>query len=169
MPNAITNIFLMPGDYHVGGAGCRISTLLGSCISITLWHPHMLVGAMSHFVLSGTNPFGAPSARYSDDALQLMLAKLRTFGVEPTECKAKVFGGGAMFSLSKRAGTQDVGRRNGEAALGLLLQHGIPVVSESLFGEGHRKIMFDIRTGDIWVNYVERVRQEPLAAKETTA
>lgn len=155
MPNAITKVFLMPGDYHVGGARCRITTLLGSCISITLWHPQRLVGAMSHFVLSGSNPEGVPSARYSDDALQLMLTKLRMLGVEPAECKAKVFGGGAMFTGAKRQSALDIGRRNGEAARELLLMHGIPIVSESLFGEGYRKILFNVGTGDIWVNYVE--------------
>ncbi len=157
MPNAATNVFLMPGDYHVGGAQCRISTLLGSCISITLWHPERLVGAMSHFVVSGTNPDGIRNARYSDDALQLMLTKLRRLGVRPAECKAKIFGGGAMFTQAKRLGIPDIGRRNGEAARELLLGHGIPIVSESLYGEGYRKILFNIGTGDIWVNYVENV------------
>jgi chemotaxis protein CheD len=43
-----------------------------------------------------------------------------------------------------------VGRRNGEAARKLLKAHGIEVVSESLFGDGHRQIAFDIASGDVW-------------------
>ncbi|QTN28967.1 chemotaxis protein CheD [Rhodoferax sp. AJA081-3] len=170
MPNRVANVFLMPGDYHVGDARCRISTLLGSCVSITLWHPQALVGAMSHFVLSGTSSDGVRNARYSDDALQLMLCKLRAKGVDPTECLAKVFGGGAMFDRTKSPGLPDVGRRNGEAARNLLLAHNIPIISESLFGDGYRKIMFNVSTGDIWVNYVERAPQTAaLGIKETTA
>jgi chemotaxis protein CheD len=32
----------------------------------------------------------------------------------------------------------------------LLRDRGIPIVSESLYGEGHRKIIFDVSTGDVW-------------------
>ncbi|WP_056262190.1 MULTISPECIES: hypothetical protein [unclassified Roseateles] len=48
----------------------------------------------------------------------------------------------------------DVGRKNGEAARELLQQHGIPIVSESLFGDGHRQIIFSIRTGEVWMRHV---------------
>ena len=48
----------------------------------------------------------------------------------------------------------NVGQRNGEAALELLNHHGIPIVSESLFGVGHRQIIFDIRNGDVWCHQV---------------
>jgi chemotaxis protein CheD len=54
-----------------------------------------------------------------------------------------------MFPGQKAAGVP-VGRRNGEAARQLLLAHGIELVSESLFGDGHRQIVFDVATGDVW-------------------
>ena len=50
----VTNIFLLPGEHFTGDARHRISTLLGSCVSITLWHPQLQVGAMSHFLLPGS-------------------------------------------------------------------------------------------------------------------
>ena len=37
------------------------------------------------------------------------------------------------------------------AARRLLLAHRIPVHSESLFGVGHRQIVFDVASGDVWV------------------
>jgi chemotaxis protein CheD len=39
--------------------------------------------------------------------------------------------------------------QNGDYARSMLLQHGIHVVSESLFGEGHRQLIFTIRSGEV--------------------
>ena len=36
-----------------------------------------------------------------------------------------------------------------------MLSCGIPIVSESLFGVGYRRIIFDIDTGDVWSRQVE--------------
>ena len=73
------------------------------------------------------------------------------------DCQAKIFGGGNMFPARR---TVEIGRRNGEAARVLLQARGIAVVSESLFGDGHRQIAFDVATGDVWA------RQVPLPAGE---
>ena len=88
-------------------------------------------------------------ARYADEALHLMLHELERRNVRAAACSAKIFGGGNMFPTQRGAGVP-VGRRNGEAARSLLKAHGIEVVSESLFGDGHRQIVFDIATGDVW-------------------
>ena len=45
------DIFLQPGEYFVGDQNCRIRTLLGSCVSITLLHAERKVGAMSPCLL----------------------------------------------------------------------------------------------------------------------
>jgi chemotaxis protein CheD len=146
------DIFLLPGEYFVGGPEYRIRTLLGSCVSITLWHPVRRIGTMSHFLLSARNSSkeAGLNSRYGEEALELMLAELRSMGVEPGECQAKIFGGSKMFPglEDRRAG--NIGRQNGEVALRLLRAHGIPIVSESLYGVGHRSIIFDISSGHVW-------------------
>ena len=161
------DVFLQPGEYCVGGASHRIRTVLGSCVSVTLWNPALRVGAMSHFLLATR---GARSrqvddvrgldlltldAHYGDEALRLMLHDLALRKVAPTTCRAKIFGGGNMFPGQQQAGgAAAIGRRNGEAARDLLLGHGIEVVSESLFGDGHRQIVFDVETGHVWARQV---------------
>jgi len=50
-----------------------------------------------------------------------------------------------------------VGRKNGEAARALLQRAGITVHSESLFGVGHRQIMFDVASGDVWARQIQPV------------
>jgi chemotaxis protein CheD len=143
------DIFLMPGDFFVGDERYRVRTLLGSCVSITLWHPRFRIGAMSHFLLPGYSrkSNAGKSGIYGIDAMNLLLAGLASRGVPLNQCQGKIFGGGAMFPRSDKV--KDIGRQNGDCAHDLMQQHGINVVSESLFGEGHRQLIFNIRTGEV--------------------
>ncbi len=146
-------VYLNPGDHFVGDARHRVHTLLGSCVSITLWHARLRVGAMSHFVLAnGAQRQGTAEldGRYGSEALALMVERLRAFGVAARDCEAKLFGGGDMFPDHTRSDDPTIGRRNGESARQMLRAHGIPLASESLFGTGHRRIYFDISTGAVW-------------------
>lgn len=150
------DVFLKPGEHFVGDADYRIRTLLGSCVSITLWHSKRRVGAMSHFLLpSRSAPSGGVlDGRYGEEVMQLMLTELSSVGIQAADCVGKIFGGGNMFPGQSRAEVRNVGLKNGEAARALLIAHQIPVVSESLFGIGHRQIIFDISKGDVWARQV---------------
>jgi len=157
----LIDIFLQPGELFVGDKDYQIRTILGSCVSITLWHPRSRMGGMSHFLLPTRSTVDAavgPDGRYGDEALSLMLEEFQKYGLNPAACEAKIFGGGNMFPSRQRADTMHVGQRNGEAARELLLARQIPVLSESLFGNGHRQIIFDVRTGDVWSRQIEPSR-----------
>lgn len=159
LPRKPIDVFLQPGEYFVGPAGYRIRTVLGSCVSMTLWSPLQRIGAMSHFLLAsrGVACDGLAIAldpKYGDEVLELMLHKLARMKVKASQCQAKIFGGGDMFPSYKSNASLTVGRRNGEAARSLLLAHGIELISESLFGEGHRQIVFDIGSGHVWSRQV---------------
>ncbi len=150
MPDSkLIDIFLMPGDYFVGDERYRVRTLLGSCVSVTLWHPALRIGAMSHFLLPGTGrkkSHDKPGI-YGADAMDLLLRGMARHGVPLIQCQGKIFGGAAMFPRSVKV--RDIGMQNGDYARTLLQQHGIRVVSESLFGEGHRQLIFTIRSGEV--------------------
>ena len=152
-------IFQQPGEHFVGDADFRVRTLLGSCVSVTLWHPAKKYGAMSHFLLGSRKdqPDGPADGRYGDEAMRLMIGELRQAGIEPRECEAKIFGGGDMFPMHKRMSALNVGQKNGEAAKNLLRSYGIPLVSESLYGTGHRQVIFDISNGHVWSRQIKPV------------
>lgn len=155
-------IFLDPGDYFVGDDNFVVRTLLGSCVSITLWHPRRKFGAMSHFLLA-TRPQAtrtgperrqggtALDGKYADEVLMLMLQELRESDIPVEQCQAKVFGGGNMFPQRRQEDTLHIGKKNGETARMLLHSHGIPIVSENLYGDGHREIVFNVKNGDVWM------------------
>lgn len=150
-------VFLQPGEWFVGNARYVLRTLLGSCVSITLWEPVRRVGAMSHFLLPsrGTPQSAAPDGRYGDEAMLLMLAGLARYGVRPEECRAKLFGGAHMFPGKWESVAMPVGKKNGDAARALVRRHGIDIVSEDLFGNGHRQIVFHVQSGDVWARQAQ--------------
>jgi chemotaxis protein CheD len=156
------DVFVRPGEYFVGDARYRIHTLLGSCVSIVLWHPQRRIGALSHFLLSkrGSNKPSELDARYGEDVMALMESDLKQYRLPIRECQGKIFGGGNMFPNQARPGALNVGQLNGETALSVMRQHGIGVVSESLFGIGHRRIIFDVASGHVWVHQVEPVETQ---------
>lgn len=164
------DVFLQPGEHFVGDDNYRIRTLLGSCVSITLWHSKRKIGAMSHFLLSNRIPNDDVSrsldGRYAEEALCLMLEELGRLKVVPTECEAKIFGGGNMFPGQPRAAGRHIGHINGETARSLLRAQRIRIVSESLFGVGHRQIYFDIGTGNVWSRQIKPATVVATVTKE---
>lgn len=145
-------VFLNPGEHFVGHQLYRVRTLLGSCVSIVLWHRAFKVGAMSHFLLAARqrNHGRGLDGRYGEEALEIMVQRLSQLGVDPRQCEAKLFGGSDMFQRTGPGGSLDIGRKNGQEARRLVQLRRIPIVAESLFGVGHRRIVFDIATGDVW-------------------
>ena len=164
--DSVIDVFLQPGEYFVGDSGYRLRTLLGSCVSITLWHPRRRIGAMSHFLLA-SRPRGADArldGRYGEEVVELMLQELARQRVPVGECEAKLFGGGNMFPACLRAAYgPDIGRRNGEAAREMLCRRGIVVRAEHLFGNGHRQVIFTINNGDVWVRQIAPMAYPRLA------
>lgn len=160
-PDAIQEVFLNPGGFHFGGADTRIVTLLGSCVSITLWHPRLRVGGMCHFMLPsrGAIPEGASyDGRYGDEAMKLFTGNIMRVGAEPEEFQAKLFGGANMFADICQRNEANVGARNIEMGLLQLERYGIPLLAKHLGGEGHRKLMFDVWSGDVWLKQTEGVK-----------
>ena len=112
---------------------------------------------MSHFLLPQRVPAAPapPDGRYGEEALWLMLRELERLDIEPSQCKAKIFGGGNMFPDQVRGTGPCIGRKNGEAARALLAAQRIEVVSASLYGSGHRQIVFEVSSGDVWVRQMK--------------
>lgn len=160
-------IFLQPGDCYFGDRSTRIRTVLGSCVSMTFWHPRLLVGGMCHYMLPSrdnerrTGVSGPwPDGRYAEEAMVLLMREIDGVGASHREYQVKLFGGGNMFPDTRRKSDGHVGQRNVEMARQLVQQHGFSCVAEHLGGIGHRNIIFDVWNGDVWVRHRDIVRPE---------
>lgn len=156
------DVVLDPGDTCFGGREMRMRTVLGSCVSIVCWHPGRRLGAMCHFMLPGPGRQrdGALDGRYAEDAFALMLLAIAEHGAPAGEYQVKLFGGGDMFPDPGRSNGVQVGRRNIEVARSLVRRHGMAIVSEHLGGVGHRSVIFDVGSGEVWVRQLAPVKMD---------
>ncbi|MBS1191588.1 MAG: chemotaxis protein [Rhodocyclaceae bacterium] len=159
--HAVREIHLNPGDLWFGGGLVRLRTVLGSCVSITLWHPQRRIGGMCHFMLPGRVRSKAAelSGKYADEAFQIFDAEMSRAGTRHREYQAKIFGGGNMFPNAGIRIQGDVGQRNVEIAHKLLARRGIEVVVQHVGGAGHRKLIFDVWNGDAWLNFQDMLAE----------
>jgi chemotaxis protein CheD len=156
--NAI-DIFLQPGDFYFGDMNTRLHTLLGSCVSITMWHPTRLIGGMCHYLLPSRENASATSldGRYAKEAMQMFAHEIRAAKTHPSEYTVKLFGAGNMFpgikkkNLCESNGCKTISCKNMAIARTLVASHGFVVVAEDLGGNSHRQIVFDISDGYVWV------------------
>jgi chemotaxis protein CheD len=148
-------IFLQPGEIYFGDKSNRIRTILGSCVAITVWHPRRKVGGMCHYMLAKRR--GRHTAeldgKYADEALQLLLREIDSAGGNPREYEVKLFGGGNMFVHEHKNPNHIINVADDNVVAGrvLLARHGFAISAEQLGGHGHRQVIFDISSGDVWV------------------
>lgn len=150
--------YLGIGEWYFATRPTRIRTLLGSCVSVTLWHPRLHIGGMCHYMLPERQgcTTGMPlDGRYADEAMMMFDQAFIRHGTRASDYIAKVFGGGNMFASSgrKQHKGMDIGQRNIETVHQLLEQRRIPIVAEHLGGDGHRRLIFDVHNGDAWIAF----------------
>ena len=161
------DIFLQPGDFYFGDQDTRISTLLGSCVAITLWHPKKLIGGMCHYMLPST-PFRTDprklNGKYAEDAMKMFLQEIKAAGTLPYEYQTKIFGGGNMFSKITDTphctpgyrqcidsfSCRNIACKNALIAPYLLQEGGFTINNHDLGGTQHRKVIFELWNGDVW-------------------
>lgn len=75
-PSEVIDRFLNPGEIFFGGSGFRVRTLLGSCVSIVLWHPNRHLGGMCHYLLpTPSDIHSEKSHKYGIDAVPFFSLK----------------------------------------------------------------------------------------------
>lgn len=169
-----SEITLQPCDFFFGQAGARVRTLLGSCVSITLWHPRLCIGGMCHFMLPQRNipRHGQLDGKYADEAMEMFLLKIRSFNTRPAEYEVKVFGGGNMFpeincqgsckpgsALDEIKSCRNIACKNIAMTHHLLNTHGFYIKREDLGGDNRRHILFDIGNGHVWVRNATNAKE----------
>ncbi|MEH6347312.1 MAG: chemotaxis protein CheD [Bermanella sp.] len=148
--------FIHPGEFVFGGSNLHIHTILGSCIAITLWHPILKIGGMCHFVLpkkTGGISELSLDGRYCDGAMALFEKEAHKHGTNLDEYQGKIFGGSNMLTNLTLKEDELVGTKNTEAAVNWLLKKGVSLLVAHVGETGHRRIVFDVANGDVWVKH----------------
>lgn len=150
-------VYLLPGDFYFGEGNTLIRTVLGSCVSITVWHPRLRIGGMSHSMLPnrGKQGYHQPDGHYVDEAIELFLQVIDKHHTRPAEYQVKLFGGGHMFRRPFEEMNLNVAVSNVEAARAMLTVNGFNIQAEHVGGSGHRNIIFDLCDGSVLLKHQE--------------
>ena len=143
-------VFLMPGQLHFGGQAGSLKTLLGSCVTVTLWHPVRRLGGMCHFLLPSRTraPGDRLDGRYGDEALETLLQHIRTSRTEPQEYHAHLYGG--ADTLPEGCNLKfNVGERNIEAGWHFIDRWGFQLQGVDVGEDVPRSVKLTLATGEV--------------------
>jgi chemotaxis protein CheD len=156
-------VFLNPGDFHFYRPASgkppltRLHTLLGSCVSVILWHPEHRLAGMSHAILPGRgrrNVLPGMDGRYCDEAISLFRQELIRGGFLAQQFHVYLVGGGQMYATQDKG--LSIGERNIETARIHLKQAGFLIRNEHVGRECYRKVTLDVKTGAVVVTFNNR-------------
>lgn len=152
---------LIVGELRASAVPAKLSTLVGSCITVCLYDPVSRIGGMNHFMLPDDSGCGRSSATYGIHAMELLINQLMKLGANRQRLEAKVFGGANVLGRSIAADSPlNIGERNARFALAFLKTEQIPIRAQSTGGTCGRQVHFLPHTGQAFVREA-RVPRKP--------
>ena len=150
--------YLKPGEMHIADRPGSVTTVLGSCISVTMYNPRLKMGAICHGMMprwvERRDGRGKSDERfkYVDYSIRYMVEAFRSFGIGPREIEAKLFGGADMFSSGgDEIRYLSVGKQNIMKALEVMGEEGLTVKKRDIGGTQGRKLHFYLHTGAVFL------------------
>lgn len=149
-------VFLKPGELYIGKSPAIVATVLGSCISVTMFNERLKMGGICHALLPKKNPStkGVDNYRYVDSSIFHMLKNFEAMGVKKNEIEVKIFGGADVLYTTNR---QTVGQANIVTALSIIRDEGLDLLPCDFGGTKGRKIIFYTAEGRIRLKKIEGI------------
>jgi chemotaxis protein CheD len=162
------NIFLQPGEIYLSDKPALVSTLLGSCVAVTMFSPRKRMGAICHGLLpscKGKKPceceqFCQEGMRYVDCSIRRMIEWLHQNGVNKEEMVVKVFGGSEMIGSGTNTSKESVGKQNIKTAFNVIENEMLTITALDVGGTRGRKIIFSTTTGVVLLKLLKKTDLE---------
>jgi chemotaxis protein CheD len=175
IPAVPAQIYLKPGDIYLSAKPALISTLLGSCVSVTMFNPRLKAGAICHGLLpscKGKEPreceiFCSDGIRYVDCSIMRMLEWFLQLGVEREEIDVKVFGGSDMIGCTEIKSRATVGQQNISKAFQVLEMERLRIAASDVGGLRGRKLFFSTHTGEVLLKRLRKSANRDMLDKVT--
>jgi chemotaxis protein CheD len=147
------NIYLKAGEVLVSRKPVLVSTVLGSCVAVTMFSASRGFGAICHAMLP-ENIGRDNDLRYVDAALRHMYEKITAYG-SGSDLSVKLFGGAQVLNVAEPAPSrQTVGDQNVAQAEAVLASLGLAVTARDTGGLRGRKLFFCTRSGDVYMRFI---------------
>jgi len=155
MPGAAAKIYLKPGEFHFAVTPTIVSTVLGSCVSVTMHNPERTMGAICHAVLPDELIPGEPY-RYVDSSIAAMLRLFDRYRISRRDIQVKLFGGSDILPQGdNRYRYVTVGQQNILRANQIIEREQLRLIASDVGGTRGRKLLFHTHSGEI---YLQRLR-----------
>jgi len=158
----LEKVYLKPGELYIGEEPTKVITVLGSCVSVTMFSKRLRIGAMCHGVMPqcrkqrGCNKVCEEAFKFVDCSIHYMLGKMRGRGCADSEIEVKLFGGADTLS-SKKENT--IGSMNVKMALEIIREEHLRVIAADVGDSFGRKIIFLTHTGDVYLKRLKDTRE----------
>lgn len=139
--------FLHPCTLFVHAQEHVVTTLLGSCVTVTLHEPQLRLGGMNHFMLPLWNGVGLPTPRFGNIAMEKLIERMVALGARPERLVARIYGGASI--LLEAGGSFGVGERNIQVARELLSRHRIFIQAAEVGGSTGLRLRFNTASGEV--------------------
>ncbi len=134
--------YLHPGGLVVSCEPLRVTTILGSCVSVCLWDPRGRRGGLNHYLLPHWARAGVQSPRaFGNVALHDLVEGLLEAGGRREDLQARIYGGACVLR-AMRARHEHLGAANVSVARRFLRAAAIPVIEEDVGGQRGRRLVF---------------------------
>jgi len=156
-------LYLKPGEIILTDKASAITTVLGSCVSVTMFSPQVRLSAICHNLLPACKNGSACSGscpeafRYVECTIRRMAQEFSVRGIDQAGIEVKLFGGSDMFEPcggGNKALT--IGKQNIETALKILGELGLRIAAFDTGGKRGRKIVFHTHTGEVYLKRLSK-------------
>jgi chemotaxis protein CheD len=159
-------VYLKPGEMHFTADPTLIVTVLGSCLSVTMFNRRSGLGGISHGLLPLCPDRKTCKKRcreifkFVDCSIQHMVKLFERRGVKRNEIEVKCFGAADMFSQTIDTVDVDaVGSLNVHAAEATILSEGLRILKMDVGGLQGRKIHFNTETGEVFLKRLSNINK----------
>ena len=143
-------VFLKPGEILVSWSPVLVSTILGSCVAVTMYSPGKKVGAICHGMYP-QNPEREENFLYVEPAIRNIFSRMIEYGGQD-DMIVKLFGGSRVLAGGEKVqARKTIGEQNIIQAKKVLQELGLSVVGTDVGGMRGRKLFFSIMTGDVYL------------------
>ena len=152
--------YLTIGQGVVCEAPTTVLTVLGSCVSVTMYSDAQRLGGVFHALMPNwrdhENGTKFNKYKYVDSSVEALLKEMNRRGVPNSALECKVFGGASALFPHEAS----VGERNVRAALEALSARGVRVKTMDVGGHQGRKLLFVTHTGEVFIKRLKNpIRQ----------
>lgn len=130
-----------------------VTSGLGSCLGVALFHPATGVGGLLHAMLPAAGDRPGADEKFVVEGIDALVEALAAAGADPDALRAKVAGAAKMIEFEVGEDAGSVGERNVAAAEAALAERGIPLVAADTGGDRGRSLRFETADGALLVSY----------------